>query len=71
MTEVRTNIQTDERKDENYIPVGINARGIISLGFVSLNKRHVNWLFCGVVFNFCSVYTETLPLPSTFKIRSI
>ena len=27
-TNERTNIQTDERKDENYIPVGINAGGI-------------------------------------------
>ena len=32
VTEVRTNeqtnIQTDERKDENYKPIGINAGGI-------------------------------------------
>ena len=25
----RTNIRTDERKDENYIPLRINAGGII------------------------------------------
>ena len=35
VTEVRTNeltnIRTDERKGENYIPVGINAGGIITL----------------------------------------
>ena len=24
----RTNIQTEEQKDENYIPLGINAGGI-------------------------------------------
>ena len=34
VTEVRTNeqtnIQTDERKDENYIPLGINAGGIMT-----------------------------------------
>ena len=31
VTEVeRTNIQTDERKDENYIPVGINGGGIMN-----------------------------------------
>ena len=29
VTEVRTNIHTDERKDENYIPLGINAGGIM------------------------------------------
>ena len=29
VTEVRTNIRTDEGKGENYIPVGINAGGII------------------------------------------
>ena len=28
-TNERTNIRTDERKDENYIPLGINAGGII------------------------------------------
>ena len=27
-TEVQTNERTDERKDENYIPLGINAGGI-------------------------------------------
>ena len=27
----QTNIQTDERKDENYIPLNINARGITIL----------------------------------------
>ena len=32
------NIQTDERKDENYIPVGINARGI-------MNKQLSNVIF--------------------------
>ena len=31
MTEVRTNVRTDERKDENYIPLGINAGVIISV----------------------------------------
>ena len=34
VTEVRTNeltnIRTDERKDESYIPLGINAGGIIT-----------------------------------------
>ena len=43
MTEVRTdeqtNIQTDERKDENYIPVGINAGGIKTCG-VGVHKNH-------------------------------
>ena len=29
-TNERTNIQTDERKDKNYIPVGINAGGIMN-----------------------------------------
>ena len=28
VTEVRTNKRTDELKDKNYIPVGINAGGI-------------------------------------------
>ena len=28
-TNKRTDIRTDKRKDENYIPLGINARGII------------------------------------------
>ena len=28
--ELRTKIRTDERKSENYIPVGINAGGIIT-----------------------------------------
>ena len=30
ITNERTNIRTDERKGENYIPVGINAGGINS-----------------------------------------
>ena len=37
LTEVRTNEHTnrqrDERKDENYIPVGINAAGITIFPF--------------------------------------
>ena len=32
-----TNIQTDERKDENYIPVGINAGGIKNYIPVGIN----------------------------------
>ena len=32
------NIRTDERKDENYIPLGINAVGIIK------------WLACLTIF---------------------
>ena len=32
----RTNERTYERKDENYIPIGINAGGIIT-GFGDLN----------------------------------
>ena len=31
ITNERTNIRMDERKGENYIPVGINAGGIIIL----------------------------------------
>ena len=31
-TNKRTNIRTDEWKDENYIPLGINAGGIIKSG---------------------------------------
>ena len=37
-TNKQTNIQTDERKDENYIPLGINAGGIIS----SLSCQNIN-----------------------------
>ena len=42
-TEVRTNKQTYERKDENYIPLGINAGGIktknIKIWITSLGRR--------------------------------
>ena len=43
--EVRTNIRTDKRKDKNYIPVGINAGGIMEFIFV-LNVVYVG---CKVV----------------------
>ena len=33
-TKKRMNIRTDERKDENYIPLGINAGGIIRQSFL-------------------------------------
>ena len=42
------NIQTDEQKDENYIPLGINAGGITSSSTNNLfkfwkeNSRDVN-----------------------------
>ena len=46
MTEVRTNeltnIRSDERKGENYIPVGINAGGIIKE-----KKHNYDLVFCG------------------------
>ena len=45
MTELRTNehtnIRTDERKGENYIPVGINAGGIIRYSLpITLYKKY-------------------------------
>ena len=49
MTEVRTNertnIQTDERKDENYIPVSINAGGINR----RINKNMSEKLFANMI----------------------
>ena len=34
VTNEHTNIRTDERKDEKYIPLGINAGGIITNGTI-------------------------------------
>ena len=33
MTDMRTDVQMDEQKGENYIPLDINAGGIISKNF--------------------------------------
>ena len=41
-TEVRTNIRTDKLKDENYIPLGINARGINTM-FLWKNLQEFNY----------------------------
>ena len=36
------NGQTDEWKDENYIPLGINAEGIKSYIFVEANAMNIS-----------------------------
>ena len=46
MTEGSTNERTNERKDENYIPLGINAGGIIidlTIASTVLSNKISNW----------------------------
>ena len=42
----QTNIRTDERKSENYIPVGINAGGIIMSDAQTVAHKN-NMAACG------------------------
>ena len=46
----RTNIQTDEQKDENYIPFGTNAGGIISVSDLYIHKG-LHHLEINLIFN--------------------
>ena len=58
----------DERKDENYIPLGINAVGIINLAIVFLFVRSTKSGFYGQII--ASRYMH-LSLEKEFLIKQI
>ena len=67
-TEVRTNERTYERKDENYIPLGINAGGIIKdAAGMTIDVDHAQTAVLGAVWSefalkesdLCAVAVET------------
>ena len=64
VTELRTNIRTDERKGENYIPVGINAGGIMTRKKQRKLKQVNQRFIIGIKF----IKTQNNKLSSSFKI---
>ena len=50
-TKLRTNLWMDERKDENYIPLGITARGIINGKVCNRNNYHIKEKFATETFH--------------------
>ena len=57
ITKKRTNIRMDEQKSENYIHVGINARGITILNLSNRDNSHTHFGSSDlkiIIFSSCS-----------------